>query len=176
MGYTRHEAELCSPLHNAKTGHLQAVGRWWLLWEFGDDTMADREACIEAYLQHNAHIEASVPPEQLLVWQAKDGWEPLCRWTLTCTVLRARACGAVPNGRSSWWCVVDAETIMLLWACRPVVPAHSRLPEACCCCCCSMRCVACHRPALQQIFAADFHEEQRPGCAQVSASSSPAHV
>lgn len=59
---------------------MQAVGRWWLLWEFGDDTMADREACIKAYLQHNAHIEASVPPEQLLVWQAKDGWEPLCRW------------------------------------------------------------------------------------------------
>ena len=44
--------------------------------------MSDREACIKAYLQHNAHIEASVPPEQLLVWQAKDGWEPLCRYAL----------------------------------------------------------------------------------------------
>ena len=57
----------------------QAVGKWWLEWEFGDDTMADREACIKAYLQHNAHIKATVPPEQLLVWQAQDGWEPLCR-------------------------------------------------------------------------------------------------
>ncbi len=60
---------------------LQAVGRWWLLWEFGDDTMSDRDACIKAYLQHNAQIKASMPQEQLLVWQAKDGWEPLCRYT-----------------------------------------------------------------------------------------------
>ena len=57
----------------------QAIGRWWLVWEFGDDTMADREACIKAYLRHNERIRASVPLEQLLVWQAKDGWEPLCR-------------------------------------------------------------------------------------------------
>ena len=58
---------------------LQAIGRWWLVWEFGDDTMSDKEACIKAYLRHNERIKASVPPEQLLVWQAKDGWEPLCR-------------------------------------------------------------------------------------------------
>ena len=49
------------------------------MWEFGNDTMADRDACIKAYLQHNERIKASVAPDQLLVWQAKDGWEPLCR-------------------------------------------------------------------------------------------------
>jgi hypothetical protein len=49
------------------------------MWEFGNDTMADRNTCIKAYLQHNERIRASVAPDQLLVWQAKDGWEPLCR-------------------------------------------------------------------------------------------------
>jgi hypothetical protein len=58
----------------------QAIGKWWLVWEFGDDTMADKKACIDAYLRHNAHIKATVPAERLLVWEARDGWEPLCRW------------------------------------------------------------------------------------------------
>ena len=62
-----------------RTLWTQAIGRWWLIWEFGNDTMADRGACIKAYLQHNERIRASVAPDQLLVWQAKDGWEPLCR-------------------------------------------------------------------------------------------------
>ena len=79
---------MCSILHMGRLHFIpliknvllvQAVGRWWLIWEFGDDTMSDRDACIKAYLQHNAHIKATVPPEQLLVWEAKDGWEPLCR-------------------------------------------------------------------------------------------------
>ena len=48
-------------------GGLQAIGRWWLVWEFGDDTMSDKQACIDAYLAHNAHIKATVPPERLLV-------------------------------------------------------------------------------------------------------------
>ncbi|CAL8471246.1 g10788 [Coccomyxa elongata] len=59
---------------------LQAIGRWWLVWEFGDDTMLDKDACIKAYLQHNAHIRATIPPERLLEWEAKDGWGPLCRF------------------------------------------------------------------------------------------------
>lgn len=59
---------------------LQAIGRWWLVWEFGNDTMSDKDACIKAYLQHNAHIRATIPPERLLEWEAKDGWEPLCRF------------------------------------------------------------------------------------------------
>jgi hypothetical protein len=58
---------------------MQAIGRWWLIWEFGDDTMADKQACIDAYLAHNAHIKATVPPERLLVWRVQDGWGPLCR-------------------------------------------------------------------------------------------------
>ena len=59
--------------------HAQAIGKWWLLYEFNSDTMSDKQACIDAYLAHNEHIKATVPPERLLIWQAKDGWAPLCR-------------------------------------------------------------------------------------------------
>lgn len=57
----------------------QAIGKWWLLYEFGVDNMDDKEACIAAYLRHNEHIQATVPQERLLIWQAKDGWLPLCK-------------------------------------------------------------------------------------------------
>ena len=38
----------------------------------------DRESAIETYRKHNADVIATIPPEQLLVWRASDGWEPLC--------------------------------------------------------------------------------------------------
>jgi hypothetical protein len=36
------------------------------------------EALIEAFNAHNGEVERTVPPEQLLVWEVTDGWEPLC--------------------------------------------------------------------------------------------------
>ena len=30
------------------------------------------------YRQHLAYLKATVPPAQLLLWNVKDGWEPLC--------------------------------------------------------------------------------------------------
>jgi hypothetical protein len=29
---------------------------------------------------HNERVKRTVPPERLLVWQAADGWEPLCEF------------------------------------------------------------------------------------------------
>lgn len=43
----------------------------------GDD-LSDRERCIAAFERHNASVRAGVPPEKLLVFDAKHGWEPLC--------------------------------------------------------------------------------------------------
>jgi hypothetical protein len=40
--------------------------------------IADREASIAAFNAHNARVRSSVPAERLLVWQARDGWEPIC--------------------------------------------------------------------------------------------------
>lgn len=39
---------------------------------------ADRDASIAAFNAHNARVRREVPAERLLVWQAGDGWAPLC--------------------------------------------------------------------------------------------------
>ena len=38
----------------------------------------DREHALQVYRDHNAHVKATAPPDQLLVFEAKDGWGPLC--------------------------------------------------------------------------------------------------
>ena len=35
---------------------------------------------IAAYERHNAEVRATIPPERLLVFEAAQGWEPLCRF------------------------------------------------------------------------------------------------
>jgi hypothetical protein len=40
----------------------------------------DRAAMIAAYERHNDEVIAGVPADRLLVFEAKDGWEPLCRF------------------------------------------------------------------------------------------------
>ncbi len=42
------------------------------------DRWTDRDAAIAAYERHNAEVRASVPTGELVDWQARDGWEPLC--------------------------------------------------------------------------------------------------
>lgn len=37
------------------------------------------ESCIAAFEKFNAQVLAYVPPERLVIWQATDGWEPLCK-------------------------------------------------------------------------------------------------
>ncbi len=36
------------------------------------------EQLIRAFNAHNEAVKATVPPERLLVWEVKEGWEPLC--------------------------------------------------------------------------------------------------
>lgn len=52
-----------------------------LIWQgdFGG-RFADRSHAIAVFNQRNAAIQAHVPPERLLVYDVKDGWEPLCRF------------------------------------------------------------------------------------------------
>ena len=40
--------------------------------------IASRESCITAFNAHNARVREIVPKERLLVWQAGDGWAPIC--------------------------------------------------------------------------------------------------
>ena len=40
----------------------------------------DREALERHYEEHNAYVKKVVPKERLLVYQAEQGWEPLCEF------------------------------------------------------------------------------------------------
>ena len=45
-----------------------------------DGPLSDRASCIAAYERHNADVIRTVPKERLLVFDVKQGWEPLCRF------------------------------------------------------------------------------------------------
>jgi hypothetical protein len=40
--------------------------------------ITNRESCIAAFNAHNTRVRETVPRERLLVWQASDGWAPIC--------------------------------------------------------------------------------------------------
>ena len=40
----------------------------------------DRDYAISLYQQHNEAVKQTVPPNQLLIYSVKEGWEPLCRF------------------------------------------------------------------------------------------------
>ena len=62
---------------------VRAHAQWSseLIWQgvFGG-RMHDRAHVIDTYERHNRHVIENVPPEQLLVFRASEGWEPLCRF------------------------------------------------------------------------------------------------
>jgi len=40
----------------------------------------DREGLINGFIAHNKAVREIIPEEQLLIFQVKDGWEPLCKF------------------------------------------------------------------------------------------------
>ncbi|MEZ4863641.1 MAG: sulfotransferase [Caldilineaceae bacterium] len=52
-----------------------------LIWRqtFGD-AFADKARAIAIFNAHNEEVQRVVPPERLLVYEVKEGWEPLCRF------------------------------------------------------------------------------------------------
>lgn len=48
-------------------------------WHIFSD-IEDKEHCIDVYLRHIEEVKAHVPEEQLLIFEVKDGWEPLCNF------------------------------------------------------------------------------------------------
>jgi hypothetical protein len=40
----------------------------------------DREGLINGFMAHNKAVRETIPEEQLLVFQVKEGWEPLCKF------------------------------------------------------------------------------------------------
>lgn len=52
-----------------------------MIWQgdFGG-RFTDRSHAITVFHQHNAAVKAHVAPDRLLVYDVKEGWEPLCRF------------------------------------------------------------------------------------------------
>jgi hypothetical protein len=60
----------------------------------------DRDGLIRAYEAHNEAVKATIPANQLLVYEVKDGWGPLCEF------LNAPVPNEVfprTNGRAEFW-------------------------------------------------------------------------
>jgi len=47
---------------------------------FPEIPITDKEGIIRAFNDWNAKVKATVPPDRLLIHEAKDGWEPLCKF------------------------------------------------------------------------------------------------
>ena len=57
-----------------------------IIWDgVFDGRMDDKAHCIELFKAHEKAVIAEVPEQQLLVFQARDGWAPLCEF-LDCRV------------------------------------------------------------------------------------------
>jgi hypothetical protein len=51
------------------------------VWEgVFDGRFADRDHAIKIYLEHVEYVKATAPKDRLLVFEATDGWAPLCRF------------------------------------------------------------------------------------------------
>ncbi len=48
-------------------------------YTFGGN-VTDPDHAIDVFNRHNAEVERGVPPERLLVYEVKQGWEPLCEF------------------------------------------------------------------------------------------------
>jgi hypothetical protein len=56
---------------------MEMVRKLVLQDTFGGD-FEDKSHAIEVYNRHNETVRRSIPPGSLLVFEAKQGWEPLC--------------------------------------------------------------------------------------------------
>ena len=43
----------------------------------------DHDGLVRAFVAHNEAVKATIPPSQLLVYEVKEGWSPLCKFLNT---------------------------------------------------------------------------------------------
>ncbi len=49
-----------------------------IVWRFFDDRIHDHDHMIATFNRHNAAVKREIAKDRLLVFDAKQGWEPLC--------------------------------------------------------------------------------------------------
>ncbi len=67
----------------------------------------DFEGLAERYDAHNKAVQNLIPPEQLLVYQVKEGWEPLCKF-LNAEIPKTEF--PRTNNRKEFWELVNSAT------------------------------------------------------------------
>ncbi|EMY79940.1 hypothetical protein pgond44_14328 [Psychroflexus gondwanensis ACAM 44] len=67
----------------------------------------DFDGLAERYEAHNKAVRDLIPPEQLLVYQVKEGWEPLCKFL---NVEAPTTEFPRTNNREEFWDLVNAST------------------------------------------------------------------
>ncbi len=50
------------------------------VWTAFGDRIHDRDFMVSYFEAHRSEVERTIPAERLLVYQVKQGWEPLCRF------------------------------------------------------------------------------------------------
>jgi hypothetical protein len=74
---------------------------------------ADKASAIAAYRSHNARVKETVPADRLLVFDVRQGWEPLCAFL---GVGVPEVAFPRSNPRSAFWDVVGGEPDVLMEA------------------------------------------------------------
>merc|ERR1711879_813903 len=59
---------------------LKALRDWEMKTHWGPWKFHDKDSAIAAYEAYMAEVQATIPPERLLVFSVKDGWGPLCEF------------------------------------------------------------------------------------------------
>lgn len=75
----RERAEQAQITHlDDPVGHLNNT----VIWEgvFGGRFREEKNRTIEIFEQHNREVRERIPPERLLIYDVKQGWEPLCHF------------------------------------------------------------------------------------------------
>ncbi|MEP7210606.1 MAG: sulfotransferase family protein [Alphaproteobacteria bacterium] len=63
-------------ISDTKFGELNAKA----IWNHFDQNIHDRDNMIASFNRHTEKVKAAIPPERLLVYEVKQGWEPLCKF------------------------------------------------------------------------------------------------
>src|SRR5262245_24084005 len=50
------------------------------VWDVFGDRIHDRDFMVDAFNKHTAEVQQAIPKERLLVYEASQGWEPLCKF------------------------------------------------------------------------------------------------
>ena len=72
-----------SGMRFAEDPNLRRMGEWVneIVWQYVfDGRVEDRAHAIAVYNAHVERVKATIAKDRLLVFEAKDGWEPLCRF------------------------------------------------------------------------------------------------